>query len=53
MQLDYAVIEKLHRQARRARSREVGCMIERAILWVRARLPGANPALRDAVCCPA
>jgi hypothetical protein len=53
MQVEYAVIEKLQQQARRERSREIGCMIERALLWLRARLPGADPSLRDAACCPA
>ena len=53
MQIDYAVIEKLQAKARRERSREIACMVQRAILWVRARLPGASPALRDAVCCAA
>ena len=53
MHVDYAVIEKLHAAARRERAREIRCIIERAILWVRARLHGANPALRDAECCPA
>jgi hypothetical protein len=53
MRIDYAVIEKLQAQARRERSREIGCMIQRAVLWLRARLPGANPTLRQAVCCPA
>jgi hypothetical protein len=53
MQVDYAGIEKLHAAARRERAREIRCIIQRAILWLRARLPGANPALRDAVCCPA
>lgn len=53
MQIDYAMLEKLHRQARQARSREIGCMVRRALLWLRARLPGASPALRDAICCPA
>jgi hypothetical protein len=53
MQIDYAVIEKLQAAARRERSREIGCLIERAILWLRARLPGADPALRDVICCAA
>jgi hypothetical protein len=53
MQVDYAVIEKLQAMARRERSREIACLIQRAILWIRARLPGADPALHDAVCCAA
>ena len=50
MQVDYAVIEKLHAMARRERSREVYCVIKRTVLWIRALLPGANPTLCDAVC---
>lgn len=53
MQIDYAVIEELQAAARRERSREIGCLILQAIQWIRARLPGANPALRDAACCAA
>ena len=53
MQIDYAVIEKLLAMARRERSREIACLIQRAILWIRARLPGADPSLHDAFCCAA
>jgi hypothetical protein len=53
MQVDYAVIEKLHAMARRERAREIACLIQRAIVWIRARLRGADPSLNDAVCCAA
>ena len=51
MQIDYAVIEKLHAKARRERAREVYCMVVRAALRLRAWLTGTNAD--EAACCPA
>ena len=49
--VDYSIIENLHAKARRERSEYVHCLIQRMVLWIRARLPGANARLREAARC--
>jgi hypothetical protein len=49
--VDYVVIEKLHAKARRERAEYVHCLIQRMVLWIRTRLPGADERLREAACC--
>jgi hypothetical protein len=49
--IDYSQIERVHAAARRERSEYVHCLFQRLALWMRAQLPHADPALRDAACC--
>jgi hypothetical protein len=49
--IDHSVIERLQAAARRGRSRQMACLFQQLILWIRSRLPGADPALRDLACC--
>jgi hypothetical protein len=49
--IDLQLIEKLHKDARRQRAHQVHCLLRRAILRIRARVPGADAALLRAPCC--
>ena len=49
--INYPAIYELQKLAKRERAREVACLIAKAVLWMRSRLPGADPALRDLECC--
>lgn len=50
--IDYALIDKLHAQARRERSREVYRLLCRAGVWLLAFVRGENAPIRSAACCP-
>jgi hypothetical protein len=49
--IDYSVIDKMHAAARRERSEYVHCLIQRAKLWLLARLRWRDAGLRAAPCC--
>lgn len=53
MQIDYAMIEKLHAKARRERARETYRIILRAALRLRAWLGATKTGVSNAPCCPA
>ena len=47
----YPDVEKLVAGARGDRARFLRCQVQRLKLWFRARLPQADPSLRNAACC--
>jgi hypothetical protein len=47
----YPDIEKMEAGARADRARYLNCQVQRLVLWIRARLPKADPSLRNAACC--
>jgi hypothetical protein len=49
--VDRTIIEQLHRTARRERAQHLYCLLQNMVLWLRARLPGADVSMRDAACC--
>ena len=50
MSYDYALIEALHAAARRERAKQVHCLIQRAILWLRS-LVSARAHRGTEACC--
>jgi hypothetical protein len=47
----YPNVENLVAGARGDRARFLNCLARRLVLWIRARLPQADPSLRNTACC--
>jgi len=47
----YPDVHKLVASAQGDRARFIECQVQRLVLWIRARLPQADPSLRNASCC--